>query len=75
MAQYTVIRGREGFLGRGQFGVVEKVVKDSSGEVSTPELRNAFCTLLTLHLYRSLHAKRFAFKIARGTVNRPSANT
>jgi serine/threonine protein kinase len=34
MAQYTLVKGREGYLGRGQFGVVEKVMKDSTGEVS-----------------------------------------
>jgi serine/threonine protein kinase len=38
MAQYTLVKGPEGFLGRGQFGVVEKVVEDSSGEVSKPAL-------------------------------------
>jgi serine/threonine protein kinase len=38
MTQYTLVRGREGFLGRGQFGVVEKVVEQSSGEVSKPAL-------------------------------------
>lgn len=36
MAQYTVIVGREGFLGRGQFGIVDKVVETLSGEVSKP---------------------------------------
>ena len=46
MAQYTVVQGREGFLGRGQFGVVEKVVKVSSGQVSKPALlqRVLHCT-------------------------------
>lgn len=39
MAQYTLVRGPEGYLGRGQFGVVEKVMKESSGEVSEPILR------------------------------------
>jgi serine/threonine protein kinase len=34
MARYTIVKGREGFLGRGQFGIVEKVMDSSSGEVS-----------------------------------------
>jgi hypothetical protein len=33
MAPYTLVDGHEGFLGQGAFGVVEKVVKDSTGEV------------------------------------------
>ena len=36
MVQYTVITSRDGFLGRGQFGIVEKVVETLSGEVSKP---------------------------------------
>lgn len=35
MAPYTVVHGPQGFLGQGTFGVVEKVIDDSTGKVKT----------------------------------------
>lgn len=43
MAPYTLVDGRDGFLGQGTFGVVEKVVENSTGEVMSFAMALANC--------------------------------
>jgi hypothetical protein len=78
MADYQLVDGKDGFLGRGSFGVVEKVVRKSDSTVSTgnPQMDGPIIHRADRepNTRRYLHARPFVSPMRMSTENQRNEN-